>query len=219
MSGSDDDLPDYLKGVQPGGGFDDRDNVTIRPDRESDLGRGPARSPKVVVDDDDDDDDEVEPRPPFPVPPQVILLGVLGIIAVCLFLCAGVAAYGTWIGDDERATLAAGGVLARTVDEERKIIDELGSRGANRADLIAQFADIDRADGQRRGQEALEFARLVDREIVAIGDIRGTVLDDRQKKIRLAQDQYEAALSGWRSKAGNPIGRLACGIGIATPPP
>lgn len=216
MSGHDDDLPDYLKGVEPAPGFDDRDNHTVRPDREGPIGRQPA--PKPVVDD-DDDDDEHEPREPLRVPVGLIAVVFAVFITLGLFGAASVGAMATWVTDAEREALAAGGSLARVVDDERKIIDELGSRGGNRAELMAAYAAIDGGAGHERGMRALAFTRLVEQQMVAIGDVRGTPLDDRQKKLTIAQRQYEAAMASWRSAAGNPLGRLACGVGLAPAPP
>jgi hypothetical protein len=215
MSGED-DTPGYLKGVdQPG--FDERDNFTVKASEE-----GPLASKgfnKYADDDDDDDDDDDEVAPPFRFPWMLVLLVVVVLGAFASLFIAGVAATGTWIDDAERAALSEAGNLSRVVDEERKILDELGSRGANRAELMALYAGIDESDGHERGLAALKFTRAVDAEVAAIGDIRGSRVADRHKKLALAQTAYENKLGAWDTAAGNPIGAIAVGVGLAHAPP
>jgi hypothetical protein len=215
MSGED-DTPDYLRGVdQPG--FDEQDNFTVKASEEGPLENKGFN--KYVDDDDDDDDDDEEEKPPLRVPWLLILLIVVVLGAFASLFIAGVAASGTWIDDAERASLSEAGHLARVVDEERKILDELGARGANRVELMAIYAAIDEADGHERGLAALRFTRAVDEEVATIGDIRGSQVADRHKKLALAQKAYEDSLRAWDSAASNPIGAVAVGVGLAEPPP
>ncbi|MEZ4322963.1 MAG: hypothetical protein R3F61_36190 [Myxococcota bacterium] len=212
MSGEDD--PDYLKGVeQPG--FGDRDNFTVKTSEAGPLGRSGY---KKRVDDDDDDDDEEE-RPPFQFPWIPLLLVVVVLGALATLFAAGVAATGTWVDDAERAALVEAGNLSKVVEEERKILDELGARGANRTELSELYGHIDETDGHQRGLAALAFTRRVDTEVANIGDIRGTAVEDRHKKLAIAQQRYEEALGSWTSAAGNPIGAIAVAVGLADAPP
>ena len=101
------------------------------------------------------------------------------------------------------------------VDEERKILDELGSRGADRAGLMSIYAELDGTDGHARGLKALEFTRAVDEAVASIGDIRGSQVEDRHKKLALAQSKYEDTLRAWDGATSNPIGMVAVTIGLA----
>jgi hypothetical protein len=217
MSGKDDgDTPDYLRGVdQPG--FDDRDNFTVKVGEEGPLDK--KGFDKYRPDDDDDDDDFEDEREPLRIPWPLILLVVIVLGALGTLGIAGVAATGTYIADAERAALAEAGQLSRVVEEERKILDELGARGADRSALMARYAAIDEADGHARGLAALEYTRAVDEAVAMIGDIRGTKVEDRHKKLALAQESYEASLGTWGTAAGNPIGAIAVAVGLADGPP
>ena len=212
MSGHD-DTPDYLKGVdQPG--FDDRDNFTVKSSHEGPLG---ARGyNKYVYDDDDDITDE---REPLRIPWPLILLVVIVMGAIGTLVVAGVVASGTWVAGVERDALAEAGEIARVVDEERKIMDELGAHGIDKSQLEALFQSIDPEEGHARGFAALRFTHAVDEEVAHIGDIRGTSAADRHKKLAFAQKSYEEKLAAWESAAGNPIGALAIGVGLANAPP
>ncbi len=217
MSGNGDgDTPDYLSGVdQPG--FDERDNFTVKVGEEGPLGKQSFN--KHRRDDEFDDDDITDESEPIRIPWMLVLVVVVVLGALTTLGVAGVAATGTYISDAERAALAEAGQLAKVVDEERKILDELGARGADRAALMAGYAAIDEADGHQRGIAALKYTRAVDEAVAAIGDIRGTRVEDRHKKLALAQEAYESKLQTWGGAAGNPIGAIAVGIGLAEGPP
>lgn len=216
MSGND-DIPDYLKGVD--NGVPEQDDFTIRSDATPAIGSTPVRKapPRRSYDDEEDDEDERRPRRAFPF--QALLLVFAAMGGIVLLIAAGVAAFGTWIADAEKAALSATGSLSRVIDEERKIIDELGSRGANRTSLMSKYVAIDEADGHARGRAAFEFAVAVDHEIVTIGDVRGSTIFDRQQKLTAAQKAYDEAMSAWEGAAYNPVGKLAVAAGIANAPP
>jgi len=214
MSGKD-ETPDYLKGVDQVG-FNEADNFTVKTAEAGPLGH---KAYNKHHDDDDDDDDDDELGPGFRVPWLLILLAVVVMGALASLGVAGIVATGTWIADQDRAALAEGGRLAKTIQEERKIVDELGSQGANRRTLAEMYTAIEPATGHDRGLKALLFAVQVDEEVASIGDIRGTRVEDRHKKIAIAQQAYVDTLRAWDSAANNPIGRIAIGVGLAEAPP
>ena len=84
---------------------------------------------------------------------------------------------------------------------------------------MARYSAIDSADGHARGVAALHYTRAVDEAVALIGDIRGTKVEDRHKKLALAQESYEVTLQAWGSAAGNPFGIVAVTIGLADAPP
>ena len=165
----------------------------------------------------DDPDWEAEPRGPLVHP----LVGLVGCGTLCLLVLISVSAVllgGIGVGSAEEATLVQAGELARAVAEERQIIDELASRGGDRAKLERLYEGTEAAEGQDKGRAAMRYARAVESEIVTIGDVRGTALDTRREKLSIRLKNYERAHGEWSSAAGGIPGSIAVLIGTANPP-
>ncbi|MCA9567248.1 MAG: hypothetical protein KC656_05375 [Myxococcales bacterium] len=216
--GSDDDLPDYLRGVS-NDGFQGQDNYTLRTDQDGPMSNSTFDKRSVLEDDLDDDTDEK------PAPPPV--RGLLALVAVAFFalgllvllIGAATAAGATVIRGAQHDAEAAGEALVQVVINEKRIVPELGARGGNRGELEELLAAVDSSSGLERSYRALAYTNAVQAQIVAIGDVRNTPIQRRQHEIDLAQDHFEGALAAWSSSAGNPLGRLAVTFGLADGPP
>ncbi len=218
MPGMDDDLPDYLRGVEQVPQFDEGDDYTLRPDRPGPISN---RGFSSFEPDDIDDDLTEERRPPIEV--RLLVLAGLGValaLVVLLLLGALTAAGATYIRDAEKATVQSANKLIKVVKAERKIVAELGARGGNRAELQELLAEVDRSDGGiDGGLKALTYTYAVQNQIVAIGDLRNTPIYRRQQRLDVAQDAFENDLGSWESSASSPLGWLALTLGLANEPP
>lgn len=219
MSGHDDDLPEYLRGVQQQAGFEGPDdNYTLRPgDGGAPLdGGGFDRYADPLGDEEDDD----EPKPSV-LGPIVVVGGGITLVGGLLLLLGGfaVAMWAGLIQSAEADTQVNAEQLVQVVVEQKKIVDELGARGGNRAELESLLAAVDSASGIDKGFRALDYTHAVQDQIVQIGDLRNTPVQPRQYELDLAQDRLEASVGAWRTAAGNPLGQVALAFGLANPPP
>lgn len=214
MAGND-DIPDYMRGVDQQGFGSDQDNFTLRPDVEGPIGNKAYR--KGGLDDDDDDDDEE--RPPIAGGLTGILTIVVGalvvVLALTLLFGAVVAAGATMIRDAQHEAERTGVALVEVVIEERNIVTELGARGGNRAELERMLGKVDSSSGLERAMAALAYTHAVQNEIVALGDLRNTPVQKRQHALDRAQDAFEQGLAGWESASGNTLGQIAVKAGLA----
>lgn len=215
--GGDDDLPDYLRGVEQS--FDADDNYTLKPDRAAPLS---ASGYDLYGDAEDDEEDDDERRPSGPG-----VTGVLGLIAGCgglvfatlVLAGASLAAYATVVNGAQIEAEEAGAALVRTVDAQKKVVTELGARGGDRGELERLLADVESAQGFEQSLAALEFTHAVQKQIVGIGDLRQTPIAKRQTALDRAQDHFEHKLAGWQGSAGNPLGQAAVALGLANAAP
>jgi hypothetical protein len=216
----DDDLPDYLRGVEQQEGFGpERDNFTLRPDADGPMGRASFDKYADVDEEDDEEDDGKQFLGGAQGIATLFVGGLVLLVALVVLLGAVTAVGATFVRDAELATASSGSALVDVVVAERDIVRELGARGGDRTTLDAKLAAVDRATGLAKSMAALEYTHAVQNEIVAIGDVRGTPIQARQHALDRAQDDFESSLQDWRNSAGNPIGSLAVATGMASPAP
>lgn len=211
MSGHDDDLPEYLRGVVQADGDG---NQPEPPPQE----RRGSTTPIYDDDDFDDDDDDYGDRPPLISPLLVlIVVGVFGL--ACIGFLGSTVIGGSFVGSAQEIAAAESKELVAVVLQEEKIIDGLVSRGGNRATLEKLYGRIESEKGLKQGLAALAYGREIERQCVQLGDLRGTTMDKQRGDIVLALDDFEEALAAWDASAGGPFGALAVTFGMANEPP
>lgn len=218
MSGYDDDLPDYLRGVDQQQGYPEPDAPAAGGGGALDGGFERYAAPPDPLGDDELTEEVARPSA---LGPAVMVVGGLTVVGGLLLLLGGfaVAMWASLIQTAESDALANGESLVEVVIAEKRIVDELGARGGNRAELEALLADVDGSSGLDRGIRALAYTNAVQDQIVQIGDLRNTPVQRRQHALDAAQDRFEASMTAWQTSAGNPLGQAAVGLGLANPPP
>lgn len=154
------------------------------------------------------------------LPVAVVVAGMM-CVALVVVMVAGMGM--SSLSDAADATTSSQIELYRVLNEERRLVDELGMLGADRTRLEEAYVAYmeEEAEPARIGA-ALTLVTAVDEQAKDRLDSSGTELAEvlhHVREVRAAHLEYVGALHEWREAAVAPTGRLLITIGLGPSPP
>jgi serine/threonine protein kinase len=154
-------------------------------------------------------------------------------LAVPLFLLVGVGtvfalAFTIYVGNGMLALSDAAVAtensqlhLYRVLTDQRDVVNELATLGADRSQLEREYIDyMQERDPARRLVAARIFIESVERESPRIDEAQGqTQVAHRVRKLRSALREYDEGMQSWQAASSSGAGKLAIAVGLAQPAP
>jgi serine/threonine protein kinase len=151
--------------------------------------------------------------------PLLLLVGVGTVFALAFTIYVG---NGMLAISDAAVTTENSQVhLYRVLTDQRDVVNELATLGADRNQLEREYIEYMQArDPLLRLKAARTFIESVERESPRIDEAQGqTQVAHRVRKLRSALREYDEGMESWQQASQSGAGKLAIAVGLAEPAP